>query len=348
VAGSGERDLISRLPSQLEIAPNDPLVRQAESIFSTNVRKIVELSERARIPIFVTGIVSNLRDQSPHFQTQSTPEPEDAIFFYRQGREKEAAGDRSGAYEAYRQARDLDVCRYRATSSITQILKSAVADGNPANAKFLDLAPVFEKESQYAAPGSDLFLEHVHFNLDGHWLVARTLGRFIVEEFVQTTWHDSAMPTNDERDEWLGVVPEDNLTGHMLALFLTKEPPFDKAVEADRHQEELSLKIESLRHLNEIPNQAKIDDLVDGLGRSYLKDRQFDRALKLFRIGQRRRPWMQNSFVFAALCLQQMGHSNEAADELAKSDHASLPPSKAIQDVRKELEFKLKMTSAKK
>jgi tetratricopeptide (TPR) repeat protein len=180
--------------------------------------------------------------------------------------------------------------------------------------------------------------------------VARTLGRCIVEEILARSWTSESVPDDRDRNEWLGAIPEDHLTAHVLAWFLTKGVPFDRAVDAQRHQAELAAKLQNFmdaltadeqRRLFGLAHQTKINDLVDGLGRSLLKDRQAASALEYFQLGERRRPWMPNSHVFAAMCLMQLGKKQEAIAALNRADQACLPPVATLRRVRDEVAAEL-------
>jgi len=386
-----EGDLISSLPRQLEIEVGSPLVHQAEEAYSRSIEAIIEIAERSGVPLLVCNPVSNLRDQSPRLpdrvaidsandasEAGSTTElaltrgrarerprleeacrldPNNAALHYRLAQAYEEVGYRSAALGEYFCARELDVCRYRAPSSFRNVLTKCVAKADPSRARFLDLEPAVEAASKFAAPGSDLFLEHVHFNLEGHWLMARLIGRAIVQDVLDEIWKPELVPGPAERDQWLGVIPEDRLTAVVLAWFMTKDVPFDRAADAARHQDELEKRMQALRktlsedqarRLFDLPHQTKIDDLVDGLGRALVKDRAFEEALDHFRLGARRRPWMPNSDVFAAECLHRLGRFDEAAEALERADRACLPPTPALLGVRRDLDERLKSARPKR
>jgi lysophospholipase L1-like esterase len=380
-------DLISTLPRQLHIEAASPLIREAEETFARNMARIVELAGRRHVPLLVCGVASNLRDQSPRLPEASTGrhasdrsvgsdrpfraddaaagrlsrttledacrlDPENAVLHYRLAQACEAAGDRDAALGAYIRARDLDVCRYRAPTSFREILQRVCDEHSSPTLRFIDVGRAFEAETRLAAPGSDLFLEHVHFSFDGHWLLARLLGRSIIENFAGREWRDGAVPSPEERDEWLDVIPEDHVTAHALAWFVTKEVPFDRAADAQQHHARLGKRLQELlealpadhaRRLAVLPHQTKVDDLVDGLGRAYLEERRAETALRMFELGRRRRPWLPNSAVFAAACLQQLGRFDEARQALEEADRACLPPQPALTKVRKHVESRLRI-----
>ncbi|MBS0262689.1 MAG: SGNH/GDSL hydrolase family protein [Planctomycetes bacterium] len=379
------QDLISTLPQQSSAGQSPRLEAQAREQYRHNLQTIIRICQRAQVPTLLCGVASNLRDQSPELrylaedplaeitlpdQDPNDPQslekslvhlrevcsqacaqtPLNAVAHYRLAQVCEALKDFEAAGAAYRTARDTDVCRYRAPGDFRDIAADLVRQAPPALVKFVDLAPVFQHATTYAVPGGDFFLEHVHFNTEGHWLVARTLGQFIVEGFQEATWSESALPSTAERDDWLGLVPEDQITAHMLAYMLIQQSPFNRSADAQRHQSELSSRIQDLiapltaeerRRLQSLPNATKVDDLIDGLGRDLLQSGAPAVALAYFERGERRRPWLANSHIFAAVCLEQLGQIDAATAALRRADQASLPPLPTLLQVRQQVEAKL-------
>ena len=76
--------------------------------------------------------------------------------------------------------------------------------------------------SEGRSPGRELFTEHVHFTLDGHWLVARTIARKVVEVICHQEWNAKAVPSTEERDERLGLIPLDQLSAAILTSFIVQ------------------------------------------------------------------------------------------------------------------------------
>lgn len=352
-AGADGLQLISRLPTQFRIPADSPSVLKAASLYRSNVARIADLCAAHGVPLILCSPVCNLRGQSPlAFPDQLTvlssfegdkdsssgtslsrlrqlaaQAPDNAILQYRLAQTLEEQGQYADAAVAYSRARDVDPCRYRAPDSFGDILSEVASDAG-GTIHFLDLRPVFARGSDYCVPGDELFLEHVHFTLEGHWLAAQNIARAILEDIYHEDWHEDRLPSAQDRDDWLGVIPEDLLVGDYLAMFVGESPPFDQAVDADGHTERLKRKIkELLNSLDDLdvqcfmslPHEVQIDDLVDGLGRARLDIGDNDQALNLFKLSTRRRPWMPNGFVFSAVCDYLLGRQADARRCLAQS-----------------------------
>ena len=214
----------------------------------------------------------------------------------------------------------------------------------------VDLVETFAQASEQSAPGHDLFLEHVHFNQDGHWLAARTIARQIIRDVCGQSWDENKVPAMSERDEWLGLIPEDHLVALTLALFVGQRPPFNEAVDVDQHQRSLSERLQEvsrqippqdMKAFMSLDHQAKMDDLLDGLGRYHLSTGEVRAALDLFERSKRRRPWMPNPYVFAAACYHQLGRKEEALSNLFQSHRTAMNESRPLIRDRDRLEKQL-------
>ncbi len=373
-AATGDSELLARLPTQYRIPVNSPAIGQAAETYRTNVTRIAELCAARDVPLLLCAPVCNLRAQSPlAFQSQlaevsefeeiakSAPgksenfdllrklvseHPQNAILQFRLAQALESQHQEAEAAVAYSLARDMDPCRYRAPDAFAEILADVVAETG-ASTTFVDLRSIFARQSQHRVPGDDLFLEHVHFTLDGHSLAARSIARAIVEDVYHQPWSEDRLPSDGERDEWLGMIPEDRLVGYVLAMFLTQSPPFDEAVDSEVHAELLAKKIEEaiegltdedVQCFMSLPHQVKIDDLIDGLGRAQLERGDNERALSLFTLSVKRRPWMPNGHLFSAVCHYQLGNEAEAQRQLQLSRSSVIAESEQLLRDRQRLE----------
>ncbi|MCA8995969.1 MAG: hypothetical protein KDA80_03265, partial [Planctomycetaceae bacterium] len=64
-SSKGGPDLIETLPASYQIPAGSPLISRADSVFRTNIRRIINLCRQHKIPLVICTPVSNLRDQSP-------------------------------------------------------------------------------------------------------------------------------------------------------------------------------------------------------------------------------------------------------------------------------------------
>jgi tetratricopeptide (TPR) repeat protein len=176
--------------------------------FESNLEAICGVFERKGIPVFVGSLASNLRDQPP-FAANANAAPGSATATFEAGRAAFAAGDTALADSLFTRAKDLDVVRFRAPSEFNRVIKRVTTR---TGAKYVPIAEAFVAASPGGAPGSNIFLEHVHPTRAGQALIGRVffealVGSGVLRRDVDTTrlrsWNDYAVGTDltpfDER-----------------------------------------------------------------------------------------------------------------------------------------------------
>ncbi len=193
--------LLETLPADIAIPLDGPVFARAQESYEAHLRDMVEIAVRARIPILLTTVPGNLRDQSPmnslarsdlderqqreqaerrkaaarHFSYREFEaalaelraarqlDPTSALLAYREAQCLERLGQRQAAAEAYVRACDLDGCRFRAPSAFHAAVQRVASAGSD-TVLFCDVAGRLSEQSALPVPGDDFFLEHVHYN----------------------------------------------------------------------------------------------------------------------------------------------------------------------------------------
>ena len=137
--------------------------------FETNLEAICHLFKRNGISVFVGSLASNLRDQPP-FEANANAAPGSADSTFAAARAAFVAGDSTLADSLFTRARDQDVVRFRAPSEFNRIIRRVTAR---TGAIYVPVAEAFVAASPAGAPGSNIFLEHVHPTRDGQALIGR-------------------------------------------------------------------------------------------------------------------------------------------------------------------------------
>jgi hypothetical protein len=258
--------LLEALPADIAIPVDGPVFARTLESYRAHLREMAALATRARIPILLTTVPCNLRDQSPMhslFRNGLTEQqqrelaerqkaaahhssyrefgaaltalraareldPTCAMLAYREAQCLEMLGQPRAAAEAYVLAADLDSCRFRAPSAFHAAVQR-VASAGPDTVLFCDVASQLREQSQLPVPGEDFFLEHVHYNLEGTWRVASILGQFIHQELLRAEWRPERVPNPEQRDELLGVTPLDRLAADTFALMVVQTGPLRRA-----------------------------------------------------------------------------------------------------------------------
>ncbi|NIQ00673.1 MAG: hypothetical protein GWM98_09980, partial [Nitrospinaceae bacterium] len=95
----------------------------------------------------------------------------------------EALSDYPHARQEYRLAREYDKVHLRACRKFNRIIhRVARRHGVPV----VEIGEAFEEVSPHHLPGDNLFLEHVHPNINGHLIMADTLSHFLARrDFIE-------------------------------------------------------------------------------------------------------------------------------------------------------------------
>jgi tetratricopeptide (TPR) repeat protein len=146
--------------------------------FESNLEAICRLFRQEGIPVFVGSLASNLRDQTP-FAANANAASGSANDVFEAGRTASDAGDTTLADSLFTRARDLDVVRFRAPSEFNRVIRRVTTR---TAAVYVPIAEAFVTASPGGAPGSNIFLEHVHPTRGGQAL----LGRVFFESLLRS------------------------------------------------------------------------------------------------------------------------------------------------------------------
>ena len=168
------KTLMARVAAGKAISRSSPDFDRGVAQFSANLAAILDRFADAGVPVVLGTLVSNERDQAPLGREGN----EDAQQAYASAQGFERQGDLLEARAAYRQARDLDVLRFRAPSAFNVVIRQAAAR---AGVHLADVESLFRAHSAGGILGKTLFYEHVHPNPRGYFLLAEAFVEAILE-----------------------------------------------------------------------------------------------------------------------------------------------------------------------
>lgn len=300
--------LLETLPADIAIPLDGPVFARAQGSYEAHLRDMVEIAVRARIPILLTTVPGNLRDQSPmnslarsdlselqrreqaerqkaaarHFsygefeaalaelRAARRLDPTSALLAYRAAQCLERVGQRQAAAEAYVLACDLDGCRFRAPRAFRAAVQR-VASAGPDTVWFCDVAALLGQQSALPVPGDDFFLEHVHYNLEGNWRVALILGQFIQKQVLRADWHPARVPDDERRDALLGVTRLDDLAADTFTLMAVQAWPLKLAPDSSLQTERVKTRLrQDYASLSPLDRQIFTDLSLDAIQQDLL------------------------------------------------------------------------------
>ena len=259
--------------------------------FQQNLEDIRRVARKSRTKIIFCTVGSNLKD-SPPFASMHRPnladrEKEKWDDIYRHGVELELAGDYARAVECYLaaaqiddsyadlqfrlgrcywsaaeyekareryiRALELDTLRFRADTRINRIIRDVAGNMTAEGIYLVDTVRIFEKSCPHAAPGQELFYEHVHLNFKGNYLLAKTIFEQVQKIFPLER-------TNRQKTDRRQILTEEECAGrlaytdwdrHRIADKILngfiKKPPFTNQLYYKERFKQMEKDIESLR-----------------------------------------------------------------------------------------------------
>ena len=196
-----------------QVRPESEALTVVYSHFEQNLRDICKVGIKAGAKVIVSNVGCNLKDSPPfaslHRDGLTDSEKRAWEEVYREGVVHEAAGelqaalgsylaaeqidgtfadlqfrlgrcywnlgDYAKAKERYIRARECDTLRFRADTTINQIIRSIAEGQEQDGVYFADTVKALEENSPHGTPGKELFYEHVHYRFEGNYILAKSV-----------------------------------------------------------------------------------------------------------------------------------------------------------------------------
>jgi tetratricopeptide (TPR) repeat protein len=227
-----------------KVRADDPALQRVYDHFRANLLDIFQLAWRDRTPVVVGTVVSNLRDFAPLFSQHSATFSRDNSAAWQasfdagcaamqadrwdeaiEAFEQAAAVDDAYAELQYRwgqcllqlgradearkhlvRARDDDTLRFRADSTINQIITATAQERADRGVYLIDAAAELAADSPQHLPGHEVLYEHVHLNFHGNYLLARLFAQQLASalQLDDAGTPSAAWPTEQDCAQHLG------------------------------------------------------------------------------------------------------------------------------------------------
>lgn len=251
------------------VAADDPRLAATYGHFRRNLQDMVDRGRRARVPLVLVTVATNLADHPP-FASMFRPglgetdrqrwatlvqqaserldagrpgealdalgaalriDDRPAALHFLLGRAYRALGRREAALEAFVRARDLDALRFRADSTVNETIRQAAAGAEGV----VDLVD-FERhliDQVGGPPGESTFWDHVHFTFEGNYRLARALFPVVARHVAGRV---GVRPRGDPLSmeacaDRLALTDWDRARVAMAALELVRRPPFTEQID---------------------------------------------------------------------------------------------------------------------
>lgn len=196
-----QRTVMAQVAENKTIIYNDETFLAGVYQFEQNLSMILAAFKSAEIPVFISTLVANEKDQAPFasvvanatqsnnktrlselsesLKRKSTPVRQDDIamaenakyadYFYQLAERFYHSNDLKSAHGYYIKALDYDVLRFRAPSRFNTIIRKLSDDFN---AKLVDSYTFMHGQADDGMIGNNLMLEHLHPNKKGYFFLA--------------------------------------------------------------------------------------------------------------------------------------------------------------------------------
>ncbi len=200
----------------LQLSQSDPRLEPIYKNFALNLAEVAELGRRSGAKVILATMPVNLKDCPPFvsrppaglapadqaawdaaftqgtrsetagrfeealtdFQRASKIDAHHAELVFQRARCELAVGQKAKALADFGLAKDLDTLRFRADSRLNRIIRDTAATQHLV---LVDTEAQCARESIAGAPGDDLFVDHVHLNFHGNFVVANLLAQQVRE-----------------------------------------------------------------------------------------------------------------------------------------------------------------------
>jgi tetratricopeptide (TPR) repeat protein len=192
--------LMGQVVGNKTIMPGDEVYERGRRQFEGNLNDILEKAREAGVPVVISDLVMNLRDTEP-FVSIETADGESADRSFADARAFEEQGKFADARQKYVEAKELDVLRFRAPEEFDQVIRDAAQLNK---AYLVPLRETFDRASPDGIPGNDLFLEHLHPTVEGHFLMSETFFDGMLENaLLNKEWLTAdLLPAQYYRETW--------------------------------------------------------------------------------------------------------------------------------------------------
>ncbi len=238
--------------------------REALYNFGENLRRMIAICSDRHVPLVLSTLTSNIRDQeplSPLFSPDVTQDEQEsydraislarsdiregnflqaerdcdsammidsmnATAHFMKGKCLDARQEYREAKHEYGLARDYDGLRFRASAEFNTLIRTLARS---AGLPLADADSAFDRSSRDGIVGNNLMLEHLHPNFDGYLLLAKTFLRTIADHHLladQAGWHWSNDLTDEAYKRDAGVTEFDLEAGRCKIQTLTSRWPF--------------------------------------------------------------------------------------------------------------------------
>lgn len=297
-----------RMAEDQEITYDSDVFFKGIDQFKNNMDELLAKFSKQKIPVFLSTLVCNEKDQKPFIS--SLKNTTDSTKFFKSFKIGEQAflkkdyetfsncflasnkidstyamnhffmgelcyknGDYAKAERYFSNSKELDALRFRAPEAINTEI--CLFSNKYKNVHLVDALKEFKEKSQYRILDNKMFMDHLHPNIYGNFLISDAFYNSILETKFFGTQNDTISFENAWKD--LPVTDVDSILGMYTNMVGKEQWPFYEQVNFDPDTTNYPEKLTIMMFRNEI----NMDMAMDSLYRYYTLQNNVEKALKV-------------------------------------------------------------------
>ncbi len=149
---------------------NSSLYKLGIKQFESNMNDILSLFKGKNIPVILGTLTSNLKDLTPFVSVKENKLPS-ADSIYSEAQISLKSGMTAKAKKLFVEAKDLDELRFRAPEIFNSVIEKL---GKKFKYPVVNIDSIFNSNSPQGIVGNNLIIDHLHPNIDGYKLLAKS------------------------------------------------------------------------------------------------------------------------------------------------------------------------------
>lgn len=207
---------MSRMIGNASVSYEDDLFNDTMSQFEHNFKTIQKNANRLGVPLVISTVVSNLKDQAPLGIDQQASDA------YKAGKSFFESGKLDSAIVWFSKARDLDPLRFRAPSQINHLIRTLA---QYENTYLVDIEQVYRTICESGIEDYSCFTDHLHPNYKGYQFISEQFTA-ILESIVSSNM--GHLPIKSKKSDYPALDEIEKSLSKINIEILTSAPPFDK------------------------------------------------------------------------------------------------------------------------
>lgn len=298
--------LMKRMVRNPDIVYGSEKYKIAMDRYRQNMAEILTKANKQKVPVFISELVSNVRDMKP-FNSISENGAESAQTVFESAQKAEKEGNFDRALELYYKAKDLDCIRFRASEDVNRIIDELAVKHRVYK---IPMLRIFQDNSPNKLIGDNLMTEHLHPNIEGNFLMADAFFHEIVDSRIIGEADLNEIPSKNYQKQNWGYSELDSLLGVHRVELLKGFWPFitDPSKEYNYKNIYRSKSIVDSLAFSKVKNPVlAIEDLRLQLAEYYEKRGKPEKAFKEYDALIRMNPYIAVNYRDAANLLLQLG-----------------------------------------